>query len=1073
MAGKTLSYFNLTGGLNTVNTMATINATPNRTESPDMVNVEYFKLSGIRTMNGNVGLNSSNSISNDYETNRINFGYEYIKGDKRYMIVADAQSLYEYNPFTDTFTTLISFEADGNGITMCGYANGVVAASPSNNYLIYYRKDRSSELALAQVTTDGTTTISINSYGSNLVNCSEDILGKGDLITINNIEYEVEEVQPEKIKDPQDPSQWITNPNKDTFKVTTAASTITANLFITDFTKIYCTYKSIVDNGDNTTTETVINFMPKVVQSHQGRIWVGATIESEQTAAYLIYSDLGNIHNAFEGGDASSYDAGYFAEFWEDTSDITAIGTWDKYIVCHKREHTYLIDTSNSDATQWNVQSYSEYTCDNQSGFVKANNGYYTYCSTVGGIYPMIQRTIYSAISQGAEASTKIRDTFLNINNYALDEIYAVYHPYKKYIMFYLPMIGEEGSNNCYILDLQTKSWLHRRIPQRVTTAFEFDNKVYVGTADGKIFEEFRGTSFDGQPINFSWKSPWFIWGGATNWTTTREFRVKMSQEGTNNFYIRNRRDGIEDYKQRTITNTSNQVSSLFWDAAVLTDDLNPDYIDTFRVYSYTGDDSKTYYGFESPLQNTTFLHEYTGSLPEYIPISLQGATAAGALAYERLATKEEIAANDFDRAVWGTGTRFAFKYTPTLPKYICYQSTQDPNIMAWITRTNPTTIDTSKAIVNVEIKTTFVGITLNTVQFKIAPDLLASIEEAQASGIQDRVYYSGNYPEKFFSQMKNGQWVNTITERTNGVTVIKGSCIFINSKPSGSSTRANFVGGAYAKVGSDIIPLATYAGQTSLTRNPNNTEAGEVWNGKHTRSGMEKTISSYSVNSIVIDGVTFNRYSSGDEGSMKDTPNIIIVYSDKEKPTVGTPVYNDTDLTDEYGKVTSISGDGYNVSGRVFYPSTADNQAGLDATYYVTKPVFPDIGTIEYVGTNTGSFVVVPPPYYEDNNYADDVRFLTDSRWDGNEEFTINGVTYPASYSRNAQGTVINNPPSSTPPDSQNTWVNTGQITKRFPIDRQYFQTLQIEFCGETEDQGIELYGFEVDGIQLTEVPY
>ena len=1031
MAGKTLSYFNLTGGLNTVNTMATINATPNRTESPDMVNVEYFKLSGIRTMNGNVGLNSSNSISNDYNTNRINFGYEYIKGNNRYMIVADAQSLYEYNPFTDTFTTLISFETAGNGITMCGYANGVVAASPSNNYLIYYRKDRSSEVIWGSITLDSTSTT------ASVTSSYLDRLGKGDIILVDDNQLEIDEV----------------DTDNNTITLTEAPSESgTFNFTLTDFTKIYCTYKSVVSDGNNSTTETIISFIPKVVQSHQGRIWVGATIEGEQTAAYLIYSDLGNIHNAFEGGDASSYDAGYFAEFWEDTSDITAIGTWDKYIVCHKREHTYLIDTSNSDATQWNVQSYSEYTCDNQRGFVKANNGYYTYCSTVGGIYPMIQRTIYSAISQGAEASTKIRDTFLNLNNYALDEIYAVYHPYKKYIMFYLPMIGEEGSNNCYILDLQTKSWLHRRIPQRVTTAFEFDNKVYVGTADGKIFEEFRGTSFDGQPINFSWKSPWFIWGGATNWTTTREFRVKMSQEGTNNFYIRNRRDGIEDYKQRTITNTSNQVSSLSWDAAVLTDDLNPDYIDTFRVYSYTGDDSKTYYGFESPLQNTTFLHEYTGSLPDYIPISLQGATAAGALAYE-----DEGSASNFDRAVWGTGTRFAFKYTPTLPRYICYQSTQDPNIKAWITRTNPTTIDTSKAIVNVEIKTTFVGITLNTVQFKIAPDLLASIEEAQASGIQDRVYYSGNYPEKFFSQMKNGQWVNTITERTNGVTVIKGSCIFINSKPSGSSTRANFVGGAYAKVGSDIIPLATYAGQTSLTRNPNNTEAGEVWNGKHTRSGMEKTISSYSVNSIVIDGVTFNRYSSGDEGSMEDTPNIIIVYSDKEKPTVGTSLYNDTDLTDEYGKVTSISGDGYNVSGRVFYPSTADNQAGLDATYYVTKPVFPDIGTIEYTGTYTGSFVVVPPPYYEDNNYADSVKFLTDSVWaNGRDDATE--IYEELTPIETTEG---------------NTWVNTGQITKRFPIDRQYFQTLQIEFCGETEDQGIELYGFEVDGIQLTEVPY
>ena len=137
MAGKTLSYFNLTGGLNTVQTMATINSTTNRTESPDMVNVEYFKLSGLKTMKGNVGLNHSEPIGATVDIRRINFGYEYVTGNERHMIVADRKSLYRYEPTTDTFTQLISFLNRGDGITICGYANGIVAASPVNDYLIY------------------------------------------------------------------------------------------------------------------------------------------------------------------------------------------------------------------------------------------------------------------------------------------------------------------------------------------------------------------------------------------------------------------------------------------------------------------------------------------------------------------------------------------------------------------------------------------------------------------------------------------------------------------------------------------------------------------------------------------------------------------------------------------------------------------------------------------------------------------------------------------------------------------------------------------------------------------------
>lgn len=1022
MAGKTLSYFNLTGGLNTVQTMATINSSTNRTESPDMVNVEYFKLSGIRTMNGNVGLNSSSPIGES----PIRFGYEYVKGNNRYMIVADEVNLYEYNPLTDSFSLLnasldpnsdYTFYTGGGEITICGYANGIVAASTTNNYLIYYRKGRE-ELTLGQVTSDGSTTVIINTYNNPNATCSEDILGKGDIIVIDDNKYEVETVQPAEIQDSQDPSQWISNPNKDKFTVTKVVPSGSSDFSITDFTKIYCTYTSIVDKGNNTTETTTTNFYPKVIQSHQGRLWVGARLENEETAAYLIYSDLGNINHAFEGGDASAYDAGYFAEFWEDTSDITAIGTWDKYIVCHKTEHTYLIDTSNSDATQWKVESYSEYTCDNQQGFVKANNGYYTYCSSVGGIYPMIQRTIYSAISQGAEASTKIRDTFLNLNTYSLNKIFAVYHPYKKYIMFYMPMIGETGSNNCYILDLQTKSWLHRRIPQVVTTAFEFDNKVYVGTADGKVFEEFRGTTFDGQPVEFSWKSPWFVWGGMTNWTTTREFRVKMSQEGTNNFYIRNRRDGTDDYKQRTITNTSNQVKALMWDTGALTDDKEP-ITTSWKVYEYTGDDGEKYYSTDS-----TLIPAYSwmfNSIADVTYLPSSKAKAASSLAYRTVST-----ASDYDDVDWGTNTIFAFKYTPMISQYLCYQSSVDPKIKAWVKRG-----ETDNAIVNVEKKTTLLGITLSGVQFRLSPELLDTIETAQADGKRG-VYRSGKYPTEFFGYHQSRGWVNTWTER--GLTV--GFDIFINRRSSGSNPPANFDGGVYDTDGSSYVDLPSYHGQSSLTRNTINNVVEEVWNGKDTMSGTEKTISNYTDTVITIEGVTYNRYTAGDEGSLEDSTNSVTVYADTETLTVGQSVYTDTSLTTVYGTVNSVNEDNYNIEGRVFKPDFSNNAAGLDAVYYKISPVFPNIATTTYTGTNTGTLIGYNP-FANTEFFDDDVKLLTDSKWD------------------------------------EDTWVNTGQITKRFPIDRQYFQTLQIEFCGETEEQGIELYGFEVDGIQLTEVPW
>lgn len=1009
MAGKTLSYFNLTGGLNTVQTMATINSTPNRTESPDMVNIEYFKLSGIRTMNGNVGLKKVegetsplNSIPN---LRRINFGYEYIQGNDRYMIVADRNTLYEYNPLTDTFSDLISFDTSGDGITICGYANGIVAASPVNNYLIYYRKGR--EQVVAKIT------ISANSDTGTL-NQAVDWLGKGDIVILGNTNYEIDTISGTSIK----------------FTSTVDTTYTNENLTISNFTKIPCIYTSIVQNGNETTTTTT-RFTPKVIQSHQGRLWVGATIENETVAAYVIYSDLGNIHSMFEGGDASAYDAGYFEEFWEDTSDITAIGTWDKYIVVHKREHTYLINTSNSDSTSWNVESYSDYTCDNQLGFVKANNGYYTYCSSAGGIYPMIQRTIYSAISQGADASTKIRDTFLNLNTYALDEIYAVYHPYKKYIMFYMPIIGEEGSKNCYILDLQTRSWLHRRIPQNVTTAFEFDNKVYVGTEDGKIYEEFRGTDFDGQPINFSWKSPWFIWSGGTNWTTTREIRVKMSQEGTNNFYIRNRRDGSEDYKQRIITNTNNQVHSLMWDEGILTNDIDENYQNQLKVYSYDGADGNTYYALESPLRPLTPM--YSSQPTTYTEASLANVIKYGGFA-QSLSYEELSDASDYDTAEWGQGTIYCYTNTTYQPTYLCYQSSKDANIKAWVKRTG----DHTTATVNVkdEVKTTKY---LAFRYYNYSNDLITTPTYITESDYKSYWNTKNKYIKAY--GYKNGSMVHTATQGS----VTGTSWIWTSSQPDGTAWKDNRGRGC-----------AIYTAQTGyflFGGNPFRYSADdktikssttvEVWNGKTTRSGKTKTVSYYSSSYITIDGVRFNRYTTGDEG--QDATGTTNVYSIKDKLAVGDTVYTTSALTTAYGTVSSVSGTNYTISGKIFVSNSSDNVPSDDTKYYKTYPVFPapytqiDEETEEeepvYVGTEVGSIDVKRP--IPDDTLDDDSKILTDSKWD------------------------------------ESTWVNTGQVTKRFPIDRQYFQTLQLEFCGETQEQGIELYGFEVDGIQLTEVPY
>lgn len=291
------------------------------------------------------------------------------------------------------------------------------------------------------------------------------------------------------------------------------------------------------------------------LNSYQGRLFVGANDGT------LYYSEVGLIH----GWDLQ-YGAGAIPTFYNDNSDFTALGVFEKYLVICKREQSYILDGTDSDDAQWTIQPHSEFTCDSQQSWLVANNSFLVYSRTGGGIYPLLSRTIYNSNYQGNEISVKIRDSFEYVNQAKMDYIFPVYSPRKKYVMFYIPTLTGLGSNYCYIFDLQSKTWLLRVVPQEVTCAFRFDNEIYIGTKDGKILKEFQGLTFDGQPIEWYWKSPWFSYGEGSNFLSAREFRINIAEESTNRFYVRNRRDGIDTAKQRYVTNNLNSFSGLVWD---------------------------------------------------------------------------------------------------------------------------------------------------------------------------------------------------------------------------------------------------------------------------------------------------------------------------------------------------------------------------------------------------------------------------------------------------------------------------------------------------------------------------
>ena len=334
------------------------------------------------------------------------------------------------------------------------------------------------------------------------------------------------------------------------------------NYYMTPISELNAVYI----NSDDETVHYPIRGL--AINSYQGRLFVGGNDGN------LYYSELGLIH----GWDVK-YGAGAIPPFYNDNSDFTALGIYGNYLVIHKRWYSYILDGSGTTDT-WEVQPYADISCDSQQSWIVANNAYYIFAKKNGGIYPLLSRTAFISNYLGKEISVKIRESFKDLNQSLTHQIFPVYHPTKKYLMFYMPMLQGDGSNYCFIYDFISQAWWQRRVPQIVTTAFRYNDRVYIGTQDGLILEEFKSLTFNGEAIEFSWKSPWFDFGDGTNYLSIREFRCKISEEYTNNFYVRNRRDGYDNFHERNITNDKVAFEALVWsdDAGEITDTVWDEY---------------------------------------------------------------------------------------------------------------------------------------------------------------------------------------------------------------------------------------------------------------------------------------------------------------------------------------------------------------------------------------------------------------------------------------------------------------------------------------------------------------
>lgn len=533
-----LVYNDLTGGINNVDSKELLNSTTRKTQTPDMMNVEYFKLGGIKTMEGNTEVG-------DKQSSAVIGGWEYIKNGTRYMVIGLKNGTVKiYNPATEVFDTLFQFAHQSDKMSFCNMNNGVVITNGIDD-LMFYEYGRHTSLQGAVSTTQGSTAVVGNSTQFTVE------LHSGDRIEIDGVVYIVDTIT-------DDTNLTLTTEASDTLS--------DVNYYLSTLSPCNAT----LINTDPDITDDPKPIRGLAIQFYNGRLWVGGKDG-------LFYSGVG----LYNGWDVYANDAGVISEVYNDNSEVTALGLFSEYLMVHKELSSYVL-TMTSDSESLIIRPYSNITCNSQQGWIVSNTKYFVYSRDFMDIYPLVQHTVFSDKFLGEPVSQKVRNIFANVIKGEENNIFCVSRPKARQMIFYLPTVNQLGSGYGLIYDFQTKSWLLRVVPQYVTIAFNYNNNIYIGTNDGLVLREFSGRTFRqydteqdaviDTPIISYYRSPWFDWvSGYTQ--SFAEFMIEIDNGYENNFYIRTQKDGQSRFEDRNIVSEKMAGNSLIWDGIVPLDD--------------------------------------------------------------------------------------------------------------------------------------------------------------------------------------------------------------------------------------------------------------------------------------------------------------------------------------------------------------------------------------------------------------------------------------------------------------------------------------------------------------------
>ena len=267
---------------------------------------------------------------------------------------------------------------------------------------------------------------------------------------------------------------------------------------------------NLTDLDEDTITDAIMAV-------YKGRVWVAKN-------ATIYYSALGK-YDDFSTAD----DAGYINEFHTDTGFITALKPYKDYLAIYKKNSVYLLTGTNSD--DFAIVPFANIGAYSAEAVINVENRQYFLSN---GIFSLEQVGELNQIQLGSEISQKIKTEFSYFEK--LDETIALHYENKNQVWYFFRYIGDNYFHTVWINDYNNKAWYKRKIPQDIVKAGIYNNSIYTADKNGKIYREDYGTSFNGTPIEFLWKSPFLSINAPHHRKIIDEFYFLLDTEYDNNF---------------------------------------------------------------------------------------------------------------------------------------------------------------------------------------------------------------------------------------------------------------------------------------------------------------------------------------------------------------------------------------------------------------------------------------------------------------------------------------------------------------------------------------------------------